>query len=89
MTPEARFSARVKAGLANCAIERIENRVNLAKGEHPIRLMHSCETKGSHTAALCLLALLEQDAVSLFHLIEWVFGSVCWQGYPLIDLYHR
>ena len=29
MTPEARFSARVKAGLANCAIERIENRVNL------------------------------------------------------------
>ena len=29
MTPEARFSARVKAGLVNCAIERIENRVNL------------------------------------------------------------
>jgi hypothetical protein len=29
MTPEARFSARVKAGLVNCSIERIENRVNL------------------------------------------------------------
>lgn len=29
MTPEARFSARVKAALPNCAIERIENRVNL------------------------------------------------------------
>ena len=29
MTPEARFSARVKAGLVNCDIERVENRVNL------------------------------------------------------------
>lgn len=29
MTPEARFSARVKAGLASCDIERVENRVNL------------------------------------------------------------
>ena len=29
MTPEARFSARVKAALPNCSIERIENRVNL------------------------------------------------------------
>jgi len=29
MTPEARFSARVKEGLVNCSVERIENRVNL------------------------------------------------------------
>jgi len=29
MTPEARFSARVKAGLVNCSVERIENRINL------------------------------------------------------------
>ena len=29
MTPEARFSARVKSGLVNCDIERVENRVNL------------------------------------------------------------
>ena len=29
MTPEARFSARVKAALPNSSIERIENRVNL------------------------------------------------------------
>jgi hypothetical protein len=29
MTPEARFSARVKAGLKICSVERIENRVNL------------------------------------------------------------
>ena len=29
MTPEARFSARVKAGLVHCDIERVENRVNL------------------------------------------------------------
>jgi len=51
--------------------------------------MHTREAKGSHAAALSLLALLEQDAVSLFHIVKWVFGSVCWQGYPLIDLYHR
>ena len=29
MTPEARFSARVKAGLVKSDIERVENRVNL------------------------------------------------------------
>ncbi len=29
MTPEARFSARVKSGLVHCDIERVENRVNL------------------------------------------------------------
>lgn len=29
MTPEARFSIRVKEGLSRCNIERIENRVNL------------------------------------------------------------
>ena len=29
MSPEARFSARVKAGLVNCSVERIENRINL------------------------------------------------------------
>ena len=51
--------------------------------------MHTCEAKGSHAATLGLLALLEQDAVALFHVIEGVFGSVGWQGYSLIDLYHR
>jgi hypothetical protein len=29
MTPEARFSARVKSGFVHCDIERVENRVNL------------------------------------------------------------
>jgi len=29
MTPEARFSIRVREGLVNCSVERIENRVNL------------------------------------------------------------
>jgi hypothetical protein len=51
--------------------------------------MHTCEAKGSHAAALSLLALLKQDAVALFHIVEWVFGSVGGQGYSLIDLYHR
>ena len=29
MTPEARFSIRVREGLVNCSVERIENRINL------------------------------------------------------------
>ena len=29
MTPETRFSVRVREGLVNCSVERIENRVNL------------------------------------------------------------
>jgi hypothetical protein len=53
MTPEARFSARVKAGLANCDVERIENRVNLGipdmlvgVGEYFVLLELKVVTKG-------------------------------------------
>jgi hypothetical protein len=50
--------------------------------------MHTGETKGSHTAAFCLLANTKQDAITLFHFAKRVFGSIGWQGNSLINVYH-